>query len=104
MDEYSEMMVNPNLEEELGMEWNDEPKVSGLLSTLPMHSRPKRRLPSPRLRPLNPRNPQVNLQLRLSLLPIPFSVLSPSPNHLRPKPLKTSLWPTPLIIESKVHW
>ena len=33
MDEYSEMMVNPNLEEELGMEWNDEPKVSPQLPT-----------------------------------------------------------------------
>ena len=33
MDEYGEMMVNPNLEEELGMEWNDEPKVSPQLPT-----------------------------------------------------------------------
>lgn len=31
MDEYGEMMVNPNLEEELGMGWNDEPKVSSQL-------------------------------------------------------------------------
>lgn len=27
IDEYDDMMVNPNLEEELGVEWGDEPKI-----------------------------------------------------------------------------
>jgi len=35
MEEYDEMMVNPNLEEEFGDEWGDEPKVK-------THSAPKK--------------------------------------------------------------
>lgn len=33
IEEYNDMMVNPNLEEELGEEWGDEPKVATQLPT-----------------------------------------------------------------------
>lgn len=32
-EEYNDMMVNPNLEEELGVEWGDDPKVETQLSS-----------------------------------------------------------------------